>query len=170
MQCGSKFNTINYGLYHNDELVSVMSFGKPRMRKFVEGHYELHRYCVKDGYTVVGGANKLLSKFEADYKPINILSYSNNDWFLGSIYERLGFECIGQSNPRYYWLYNNNELTRESCRINKLKVKYPDKYKEAIDNNASNIEDYIMTSLGAFKVYRSGNTIWEKRIKLGGIK
>ena len=170
LQCGSKFNTINYGLYHNDELVSVMSFGKPRMRKFIEGHYELHRYCVKDGYTVVGGANKLLSKFEADYKPINILSYSNNDWFLGSIYERLGFECIGQSNPRYYWLYNNNELTRESCRIDKLKVKYSDRYKEAIDNNASNIEDYIMTSLGAFKVYRSGNTIWEKKFILGGIK
>lgn len=170
LQCGSKFNTINYGLYRNDELISVMSFGKPRMRKFVDGHYELHRYCVKDGYTVVGGANKLLSKFEADYKPINILSYSNNDWFLGSIYERLGFECIGQSNPRYYWLYNNNELTRESCRIDKLKVKYPDKYKEAIDNNASNIEDFIMCKLGAFKVYRSGNTIWEKKFLLGGIK
>ena len=170
LQCGSKFNTINYGLYHDGELISVMSFGKPRMRKFVDGHYELHRYCVKDGYTVVGGANKLLSKFEADYKPINILSYSNNDWFLGSIYERLGFECIGQSNPRYYWLYNNNELTRESCRIDKLKVKYTDKYKEAIDNNASNIEDSIMCKLGAFKVYRSGNTIWEKKFLLGGIK
>ena len=44
-----------------------------------------------------------------------------------------------------------------------MEENYPDKYKEAIDNNASNIEDYIMLSLGAFKVYRSGNTIWEKK-------
>ena len=170
MQGSSVFNAINYGLYHNNELISVMSFGKPRMGKFVDGNYELHRYCVKDGYNVLGGANKLLKAFERAYNPVMILSYSNNDWFLGGIYEMLGFINCGQSNPRYYWYYRGKELKRESCRVDKLKIKYPKEYEEAIDSNASNIEDFIMCKLGAFKVYRSGNTIWKRIYNLGGIK
>ena len=170
LQGSSVFNAINYGLYHNNELISVMSFGKPRMGKFVDGNYELHRYCVKDGYNVLGGANKLLKAFERAYNPVMILSYSNNDWFLGGIYEMLGFINCGQSNPRYYWYYRGKELKRESCRVDKLKIKYPKEYEEAIDSNASNIEDFIMCKLGAFKVYRSGNTIWKRIYNLGGIK
>lgn len=153
---------INYGLYYNDELIAVMSFGKLRLQITNEGQYELHRYAVKDGYTVVGGANKLLKAFERDYKPKYILSYSDNDYFLGGIYERLGFNNSGQSYPRYYWFKNGIELKRESCQLKRLKVKYPELYQEAIDNNTSNKEDYIMVKLGYCKVFRSGNTKWEK--------
>lgn len=153
---------INYGLYYNDELIAVMSFGKLRLQITNEGQYELHRYAVKDGYTVVGGANKLLKAFERDYKPKYILSYSDNDYFLGGIYERLGFNNSGQSYPRYYWFKNGIELKREACQLKRLKVKYPELYQEAIDNNMSNKEDYVMVKLGYCKVFRSGNTKWEK--------
>lgn len=161
LQGSTIFSSICYGLYFGSELVSVMTFGKLRMSSTNDGEYELHRYCVKDNITVVGGANKLLKHFILDYKPTYIRSYSDNDYFSGSIYERLGFKNSGQCNPRYYWYCNNIEYKREECRISKLKNKYPDLYNSAISNKATNIEDYIMTSLKACKVYRSGNTKWE---------
>lgn len=154
---------INYGLFINNELMAVMSFGKLRLAKRREGEYELHRYCVKDGYTILGGAERLLKAFERDYKPSYIVSYSDNDYFLGGIYERLHFENIGQSRPRYYWYLNGEELRRERCMLKHLKVTYPEFLQEAIDVKASNKEDYVMSKLGACKVYRSGNTKWEKR-------
>ena len=153
---------INYGLYDGEELLAVMSFGKLRLNKTEEGQYELHRYCVKDGYKIVGGANKLMKHFERDYTPKYVLSYSDNDYFLGSIYPRLGFEYKGQSAPRYYWYLDGKEIKREQCQLKRLKVQYPDLYEEAYKENASNKEDYVMLSLGACKVYRSGNTKWEK--------
>ena len=162
LQGSSKFSSVCYGLFYNNELLSIMCFGKVRMSSNKDGHYELHRYCVKDGYTIVGGANKLLKHFELTYKPKYLRSYSDNDFFSGSIYSKLGFNEVGQANQRYYWVLNKHEFKRESCQIKYLKRDYPVLYDEAINNDASNIEDYIMVKLGARKVYRSGNTRWEK--------
>lgn len=159
----SRFMKINYGLYYSGELYAVMSFGKLRLSKTDDGQYELHRYCVKDGYTILGGAEKLLKHFELDYKPKYIRSYSDNDYFKGGIYERLGFENAGQCMPRYYWFLNGAELKREACQLKRLKENYPELLQEAYDKEAPNKEDYVMLKLGACKVYRSGNTKWEKR-------
>lgn len=151
------------GLYYAEELVSVMCFGNLRLKKHEDGQYELHRYCVKDDWQIVGGASKLHKYFERNYNPSYIRSYSDNDYFTGNIYEKLGYDCSGQSNPRYYWFYKNQEYKREQCQLKYLKKEYPDLYEEACNNEAKNKEDYIMVKLHARKVYRCGNTLWEKR-------
>lgn len=160
LQGSTRLSSINYGLYHGEELVSVMCFGKLRMQKQKQDYYELHRYCVKDGISVVGGAGKLLKAFERDFVPKNILSYSDNDYFLGDVYEKLGFQCMGQVTPRYYWCHGEKVLQREQCQLKKLKMEYPELYAES--SEASSREDFIMSHLGFCKVYRSGNTRWEK--------
>ena len=162
LQGHARLSSINYGLYYNDELLSVMSFGRLRLQKTEEGQFELHRYCVKDGYTIVGGANRLLKAFEREYNPKYLLSFSDNDYFMGGIYDKLGFTNDGQSTPRYYWFYHNEEIKREKCQLKHLKEKCPELLQEAYDNEASNKEDYVMLKLGACKVYRSGNTRWIK--------
>ena len=162
IQGRTRQNSINYGLYYNDELYAVMSFGTLRLKKTQDGEYELHRYCVKDGYTILGGAEKLLKHFERDYSPKYIRSYSDNDYFLGGIYERLGFENSGQCTPRYYWFLNNQEIKRERCMLKHLKIQYPELLAKAYETNAPNKENFVMVQLGARKVYRSGNTKWEK--------
>ena len=162
IQGRTRQNSINYGLYYNDELYAVMSFGTLRLKKTQDGEYELHRYCVKDGYTILGGAEKLLKYFERKYTPKYIRSYSDNDYFLGGIYERLGFENSGQCTPRYYWFLNNQEIKRERCMLKHLKVQYPELLAKAYETNAPNKENFVMVQLGARKVYRSGNTKWEK--------
>lgn len=163
LQGRAKLNVINYGLYYNNKLLAVMSFGKYRLKKNIDGHYELHRYCVKDGITVVGGANKLLKAFEREYKPKELLSFSDNDYFSGGIYERLGFDNDGQATPRYYWFLSGVEIKREQCQLKKLKKSHPELLQEAYDVGASNKEDYVMLKLGARKVYRCGNTRWIKK-------
>lgn len=163
IQGHTRMKSIHYGLFYNDELVSVMCIGKLRMQKTEDGQYELHRYCVKDGYTIIGGANKLLKHFEREYNPKYIRSYSDNDYFIGGIYTRLGFKEVEQSFPRYYWYAYGNEIRRERCQLKHLKVKYPELLQEAYDVNASNKEIYVMRDkLGYSQVYRSGNTKWIK--------
>ena len=57
-------STTKLGLYYNDELMSVMTFGRSRMGigKKEEG-YELIRFCNKLNTSVIGGASKLLKYF-----------------------------------------------------------------------------------------------------------
>ena len=158
LQGSSISASIFVGLYYNDKLLSVMSFGRCRRNKADKYNYELVRYCVKDGYTVVGGANKLLKYFENKYKPKELISYSDNDYFTGGIYERLGFEYDGQCSLPYYWYYHGKVFKRQQCMPMKLKKLYPNLYEKASGSK----ENYIMSSLGACKVYRSGNTRWKK--------
>lgn len=164
LQGQARIDSICYGLYYDNELIEVMTFGKLRLKKQQEGYYELHRLCTKDNLIVVGGANRLLKAFEREYKPEWLLSYSNNDYFTGNIYTRLGFNYIKQVSPPYYWFYKNREYKREKCQVKRLRILYPDLVKEAEDKKIG-IEDYVMINLGARKVYRSGNTRWEKRYK-----
>lgn len=151
--------TYMYGLYYEKELISVMGFGTPRFVKKNNEMYELHRYCVKSGYVVVGGAEKLQKHFVRECSPKVIRSYSDNDFFTGNIYPRLGYKFDSMSE-QYYWYKDEKQLKRESCQVRKLKELYPEIYKDALDNEVNNIEDYIMTHLGAKKVYRAGNTKW----------
>lgn len=155
---------INYGLFYNDELVSVMGFGSSAFhnRKSKEGDYELHRFVSKSGLCIVGGASKLLKRFEHDYQPKFLLSYSWNDWFTGKLYEILGFKFDGNVQPDYYWYLNGKSINKRKCRLKDLESKYPELYKESLEKNARNKEDYIMLSLGAVKVHRSGPKRWIK--------
>ena len=162
LQKHNNFTQINYGLYYNNELIAVMGFGKLRMKNAnKENNYELHRYCVKHGYKIIGGSQKLFKHFIEEYNPQYIKSYSDNNYFLGSMYEKLGFVYKGQASISYFWVLNNKKLKREQCQVKKLKELYLDIYNKAIEENVSNKEDYIMTQLGACKVYTAGNSIWE---------
>lgn len=161
IQGKAQLGAIAYGLVKDGVLYSVMTFDRLRMKTAPDNHFELHRYCVRDGYTVLGGAEKLFKHFINEYNPPYILSYSDNDYFLGGIYERLKFENAGQCTPRYYWYLNGVELKREKCQLKHLRELYPELLQEAYDVNASNKEVYVMQSLGAQQVWRSGNTKWE---------
>ena len=52
---------IRLGLYYNDELIEIMTFGTPRLNKNYQ--FELLRLCTRPDYIVVGGANKLFNYF-----------------------------------------------------------------------------------------------------------
>ena len=157
--------TVSYGLFYNNQLISCMSFQKGRYKNNKKSVWCLTRFVTKSEIFIIGGASKLLRKFEKDFSPSILVSYSDNDYFIGSVYSRLGFECLGDTKaPRYYWFLDGKEIKREQCQLRHLSKQYPDLYKKSkyIDGNK---EDYIMLNLGAYKIYRSGNTKWIKHYK-----
>ena len=158
----SNQGTISYGLYYNNELVSVMSFGKLRGQNKLHSnkdHYELVRFVTKDSMRIIGGASKLFKKFISEYHPVYIICYSDNDFFTGETYNKLGFKLksLGESID-YQWVKGTKALSRYECMKNKLLEKYP-KYRNI--NIEGSVEDYIMHDLGYSKLYRCGNSIWE---------
>ena len=158
----SNQGTISYGLYYNDELVSVMSFGKLRGQNKLHNnkdHYELVRFVTKDNMRIVGGASKLFKKFISEYHPVYIICYSDNDFFTGETYNKLGFTLKSLCKSiDYQWVKGTKALSRYECMTNKLLEKYP-KYRNI--NIEGSVEDYIMHDLGYSKLYRCGNSIWE---------
>lgn len=96
--CRSSFR---YGLFLNDHLVAVMTFGKRNINGKVR--LELLRYCSEINTTVVGGAGKLLKYFISNENPTEIISYSNSRYSNGGMYDALGFKFEHESSPNYYY-------------------------------------------------------------------
>lgn len=94
-------DSIRLGLYFNNELVSIMTFSRPRYNK--KYNYELIRYCAHKN--VVGGAEKLFKYFVDNYNPTSIISYCDNSKFTGDVYSRLGFSLLNKGTPTKHW-YN----------------------------------------------------------------
>lgn len=131
------------GLYYNDELVALISFGKPRFNKNYE--WELLRYCNKLGTNVVGGFSKLFKQCDLN----NIISYSDKRLFTGDIY----FLYLNDSPPNFFFYKGGATLSRMNCRrynINKILKEY-DETKSVHAN---------MNREGWLKVYDCGNSVW----------
>lgn len=90
-----------YGLYYNQQLVMVMTFGKSRYSKRFE--WELLRLCSDPDYRVVGGASKLFKHFIHTYRPRSIISYCDPAKFDGSVYEAIGMRLENDVAPNKVW-------------------------------------------------------------------
>lgn len=148
--CKSKYR---YGLYHNDELVSLMTFGKSRFKK---DEIELLRFCNKLNNTVVGGASKLLTAFLKDNANIHdIISYADRRWSVGNLYEKLGFKKISVSKPNYYYVVDGMLRNRMNYQKHIL-------VQQGFDSNKS--EHDIMLERKIYRIYDCGNSKYYKHI------
>lgn len=138
---------INYGLYHNDELVALMTFSKPRFDKKYD--FELIRYCNKLDLTIVGGASKLLKHFRLNHKG-SIVSYCNKRYSNGNLYRQLGFNYKSSSVPNYWYSNGLNLLSRYECQKHKLK----DVLKN-FDENLSERDNMVNNRY--YRIYDCGN-------------
>lgn len=116
-----------YGLYNGDELVAVMTFGKPRKNlgmKSEEGTFELIRFCTKSGISVVGGAGKLLNYFVTGVNPRKIVTFADRRWSNGNLYEKLRFIRVGETDPSYFYVVGKKRVNRFTMRKDVLVSKY----------------------------------------------
>lgn len=149
---------IRLGLYKDDELVEMMTFGKPRYNKKYE--YELLRLCTKDEYKVVGGAEKLFKFFVNKYKPSSIVSYCDNSKFTGEVYIRLGMELKSYGKPTKHW-YNvrtGRHFTDNLVRQRGYSQLHNDKLHTKGESN-----DQLMLEAGYLEIYDCGQStyIWK---------
>jgi hypothetical protein len=150
---GSK---IKLGLFYENELVSLMAFGKRRVsmgkKSSQEGEYELLRFCSKLNTNVVGGANKLFKYFKKNYNPLMITTYADRSWSTGNLYYQLGFSFKGKTQPNYYYVIDGIRRHRFGFRKDVL-------VKEGYD--ASKTEHDIMLDRRIYRIYDSGNLKFE---------
>lgn len=104
-------DSIRLGLYHNNELVSIMTFGKPRYNNQCE--YELLRFC--SCKNIVGGKEKIL-KYFIEHFSSSIVSYCDLSKFSGKSYSDLGFKLIRSSMPTRHWYDGKQHITDNLLR------------------------------------------------------
>lgn len=148
---GSCQSSIRYGLYYNNELVSIMTFGKLRYSK-QENTYELIRFCNKKYCTITGAASKLLKYFRTNYPNVKIQSFANRRWSstLSNLYCTLGFELTHSTNPNYFYIKSNKLFSRLIFQKHKLK-----KLLTTFDESKTEIQNMIDNKYRI--IYDSGN-------------
>lgn len=145
-------STIKLGLFHNDELLQIATFGKPRRNKHYD--WELIRICSKKDWLIVGGESKLISFFKQNYcsSKDKIMSYENLDIS----------QKEGKRSPSYgVW------INREGRMISCTSVLMRGASRMIGDNNFEKYpygkydNEEIMIREGYVKVYNCGNVIVE---------
>ena len=150
---GTVSSKYNFGLFYNDELISLMTFGKGRIA--MGGHseqYELSRFCNKLNTNIIGGASKLLKYFIKNYKPKEIISYADRRWSQGDLYQMLNFNYTHSSKPNYWYVVGDIRKHRFGFRKNKLVTAGFDLTKT---------EREIMLERGIYRIYDSGSMVFK---------
>lgn len=149
--CQSK---VRLGLYYNNNLVSVMTFGNPigcSGNKNNKSHI-LKRFCSLKGWQIIGGANKLLQFYIKKYNPDIIESFACNDISNGNLYKKLGF--IETHHNASYWYIKGMKRYHRSTFTKDAIVK---KGWKPI-NDYTWTESEVMKEQGYYKIYDCGQT------------
>lgn len=115
---GASRAIIFIGLYHGNELVGVMT-GSSHHRQNTKEGLVLSRMCFKDGIQVIGGASKLLSllMYEATLLGYReIISWSDNRWSEGKVYETMGFIQEEELAPDYSYTRQGKRFSKQSLK------------------------------------------------------
>jgi hypothetical protein len=150
---GSDKSVVKLALFDDNEIVSIMTFNKFEGRKKLEGNqWNLSRFCNKLDHQVNGAASKLLNHFIISYKPSRIISYAERSWSDGNLYNQLGFELVGESEPDYKYVIDGKRIHKQNFKKSKLKI------------NSSISESDFMKDIGYHKIYDCGKLKFERFI------
>ena len=139
---GHRNAPITYGLYYNDQLVEIMSFGSNRWNRniFSKDCYEIVRGCCgslntfkldedpNELYFVAGGPTRLLTHFIRDYNPDCVFSYCESGLFSGNSYLAAGMKYAGQTPASKFWICDEDDP--ETGKHGLIVPRNPGKYKE----------------------------------------
>lgn len=153
---GYVHSEINIGLTYNNELISILTLGKPRFNTGYQ--YEILRYCNSYSKVVIGGLEKMFEYFLNRYNPTSILTYSDISKFTGNSYLKIGFKPICITEPSYVWVDTKSKNVIPRYQTQKQKL-----IKAGLGTEEQT-EDEIMSNSCYLKIYNSGN------IKLGWCK
>ena len=151
LQGAGAIGKIRFGLYYNDELISIMTFSKPRFNKKYD--YELIRFCNKTNTIVVGAASELFKHFRKMFSG-SVISYANRRFSNGNLYETLGFTKIDETKPNYFYEFRGKYIySRTQTQKHKLK-----KLLDDFDNNLTEVEN--MNNNNYYQVFDCGNLVY----------
>jgi len=149
IQKDSKKALVYYGLYLEQELLGVMEGGSHHRGD--RSGIVLSRLCFKSGVQVVGGASKLLHhliRFAKEQGYSKIVSWSDNRWSQGNVYQKLGFLLEEDLPPDYSYYKNGSLYSKQS------KKKNPER------DEMSKTEYELRLAEGFYRIYDCGKKRW----------
>lgn len=152
IQKNCKGTKISIGLYYNDKLVQIMTFGKPRYNTNYQ--WELLRLCSQKGLVVVGGASKLFHYATHELKLTSIISYCDRSKFSGHIYQTVGMKLLRQTQPQEIWSKGNEKITGSLLRQRGFDQLFNTNYGKGTSN------EQLMIEHGWLPVYDCGQLVF----------
>ena len=148
-----EINGKHLGLYYNEDLVSILSYGKPRFNKNYD--IEILRFCNKINTIVIGGFSKLINQLN-NHK---IISYVDRRYGNGKSYINCGFEKVGESIPGFFYLDS-----RYDNRYNRIQFqKY--KLKDILEEFDSNLTAWQNMQLSGYdRIWDCGNLVYSLKV------
>lgn len=143
------------GLFYNDTLLQLMTFGNPRYNKNYQ--YELLRLCTSSDTIVVGGSERLFKHFLREYNPESVISYCDLAKFSGDVYERIGFKYSHSTEPNLVWSNGVNKITNNLLRQRGFDQLFNTNFGKGTDN------EELMIQHGWLPVYDCGQGVYEYR-------
>jgi hypothetical protein len=140
---GYSSSSIKLGLYHNNELVSLMIFDKKRIK------IELVRFCNKLNTNVIGGSSKLFKYYIDNYNCNNIVSFSDISFFNGNMYDKLGFRFTSITKPNFWWIKGG--ISNHRFNFTKTPLSKSD---------SDLTESGVMNDLGIYRIWGCGFKKW----------
>ena len=147
---------IAYGLFYNNRLVQVMTFGSPARAHTSKGKkvLEMKRLAGELNTIIVGGASKLF-KFGLQYAKDNnyeiVKSYCDLRWGTGNLYAKLGFTKTYETKYTLHYTDLKGRFRNQTLAQNKQKT--------------GKTEAEVSQQKGLFKIYDCGHQTWEYEIK-----
>jgi len=149
---GKDLSSVKLGLYYDDELVSIMTFGHARYNKNYD--WELIRFCNKLNTSVVGGFSRLLKHFRKNYIG-SIISYADKRYSNGNVYDKNGFTWLHDSIPNYWYFKNNSNILESRIKYQKHKLK------DVLENYNESITEWENMSINNYnRIWDCGNKVY----------
>jgi len=164
LQGGNANAKIKLALVDKNNIISVMTFSKPRYSKVAQ--YELIRFASLKYTACVGCAQKLFKYFIEKYHPESVVSYANRRWAFKNknIYQKLGFEFITEAEPNYYYFHPSDPFKLyHRSQFQKHKLRNHKETKDFFDPSLTETE--IMFNSGYRRIYDAGNLVYMWRAK-----
>lgn len=122
-------NTIDksFGLIDNNEIIGCVSFSKHHRNNDV---YVLNRLAFKDNIQCVGGASKLIKNALNIIDKNEIITWSDNRWTNGELYNKCGFSFDGHLLPDYSYIIKNNRTRKNKQSMKKSNIGCPENMTE----------------------------------------
>lgn len=161
-QGGAGWGT-HYGLRYRGKLVACMrfAFGANDRGVHASRAWTLTRYATR--VSVPGGASRLFAAFVAEHRPDSVKSFSDNRYFTGGMYERLGFSLEEDGGPDYQVYHPKTGLLAKTAwqrknipaRIRDIGAK--ETFDPARDPRSERDMTYL---LGAQRLFDCGKKRW----------
>lgn len=135
---GTANSSVNLGLYYEEELISIVTFSKPRFD--TKADWEIIRFANKQNTQIIGGFSKLLKHFIKHYNPSLIITYCDRTWSSGETYFKAGFSFHDFTPPNYFYFKNLSVFARQIFQKHKLEklLSIFDVQKTEFENMAEN--------------------------------